>query len=222
LYLPTTFREDRIEAVHAAIAGSGIATLVTLTADGLIASHVPMLLDPEPGPYGTLLGHLARANPQAKGALPGMDALAIFQGLDAYITPSWYETKRRTGKVVPTWNYQAVHAYGPISFFNDLERLRAIVTRLTNRQEAARAQPWAVTDAPEDFVQVMLKAITGFAIPITRLEGKRKMSQNRPAEDVAGVIAGLDAEGRPEVAREVAMANSVQVQGRLSPARRER
>jgi transcriptional regulator len=207
LYLPTTFREDRIETIHAAITGSGIATLITLTADGLIASHVPLLLDPEPGPYGTLLGHLARANPQAKGALPGVDALAIFQGLDAYITPSWYETKRRTGKVVPTWNYQAVHAYGPISFFNDPERLRGIVTRLTKRQEAARAQPWAVTDAPEDFVQVMLKAITGFAIPITRLEGKRKMSQNRPAEDVAGVITGLEAEGRSDVALEVASAN---------------
>ncbi len=207
MYLPTAFRENRIDAVHAAIAGSGIATLVTLTADGLIASHVPMLLDPEPGPYGTLLGHLARANPQAKGALPGVEALAIFQGLDTYITPSWYETKRRTGKVVPTWNYEAVHAYGPISFFNEPERLRAIVTRLTNRQEASRAQPWAVTDAPEDFVQVMLKAITGFAIPITRLEGKRKMSQNRPAEDVAGVVAGLEAEGRSDVAREVVLAN---------------
>jgi len=217
LYLPPAFREDHIDAVHEAIAHSGIATLVTLTADGLIASHVPMLLDPEPGPYGTLLGHLARPNPQAKGALPGVEALAIFQGLDAYITPSWYETKRRTGKVVPTWNYETVHAYGPISFFNDPERLRAIVTRLTDRQEAARAQPWAVTDAPEDFVQVMLKAITGFAIPITRLEGKRKLSQNRPAEDVAGVVAGLDAEGRPDMAREVALANNS-----TSPALRER
>jgi transcriptional regulator len=207
LYLPTAFREDRIDVVHEAIARSGIATLVTLTADGMIASHVPLLLDPEPGPYGTLLGHLARANPQAKGALPGVEALAIFQGLDAYITPSWYETKRRTGKVVPTWNYQTVHAYGPISFFNDAERLRAIVTRLTNRQEASRAQPWAVTDAPEDFVQGMLRAITGFAIPITRLEGKHKMSQNRPAEDVVGVVAGLEADGRPDVAREVALAN---------------
>jgi len=207
LYLPPAFREDRIDAIHEAIARSGIATLVTLTADGLIASHVPMLLDPEPGPYGTLLGHLARPNPQAKGALSGVEALAIFQGLDAYITPSWYETKRRTGKVVPTWNYETVHAYGPISFFNDPERLRAIVTRLTDRQEAARAQPWAVTDAPEDFVQMMLKGITGFVIPITRLEGKRKLSQNRPAEDVAGVVAGLNADSRPDMAREVARAN---------------
>jgi len=208
LYLPPAFREDRIDTIHEAITHSGIATLVTLTADGLIASHVPMLLDPEPGPYGTLLGHLARPNPQAKGALPGVEALAIFQGLDAYITPSWYETKRRTGKVVPTWNYETVHAYGPISFFNDPERLRAIVTRLTDRQEASRAQPWAVTDAPEDFVQMMLKGITGFAIPITRLEGKRKLSQNRPAEDVAGVVAGLNADGRPDMAAEVAQANS--------------
>jgi transcriptional regulator len=207
LYLPKPFREDRLDVIHEAIARSGIATLVTLTEEGLIASHVPLLLDPEPAPWGTLLGHLARPNPQAKGAVSGVEALAIFQGLDAYITPSWYETKRRTGKVVPTWNYQAVHAYGPIEFFDDPERLRTIVTRLTNRQETPRAQPWAVTDAPEEFVQVMLKAITGFVIPITRLEGKRKMSQNRPAEDVAGVIAGLEADGRHEMAREVALAN---------------
>lgn len=211
MYLPPAFRVDRIDTIHEAIANSGIATLVTLTSDGLIASHVPMLLDPEPGPYGTLLGHLARPNPQAKGALPGVEALVIFQGQDAYITPSWYETKRRTGKVVPTWNYQTVHAYGPISFFNDPDRLRAIVTRLTDRQEASRAQPWAVTDAPEDFVEMMLKGITGFAIPITRLEGKWKLSQNRPGEDVAGVVAGLEIDGRRDIAREVAQANHLRL-----------
>jgi len=169
-----------------------------MTPDGLIASHVPLLLDPDPAPYGTLIGHLARPNPQARGAIG--EALAIFQGLDAYITPSWYATKRETGKVVPTWNYVAIHAAGPITFFDDPDRLLDVVTRLTEKQESGRAAPWAVSDAPADFVQGMLKGIVGFAIPLARLEGKWKMSQNRPAEDRAGVIAGLTAEGREEVA----------------------
>jgi transcriptional regulator len=200
LYVPPLFKEDRIDVLHAAMRGSGLATLVTLTADGLIASHVPMLLDPDPGPYGTLLGHVARPNPQARGAVPGVQALAIFQGPDAYITPSWYATKRANGKVVPTWNYVTIHAYGPVEFFDDTERLRAIVTRLTEREERARAEPWAVTDAPANFIDGMLRGIVGFALPIARLEGKWKMSQNRPAEDRAGVVAGLEADGVEDVA----------------------
>jgi transcriptional regulator len=200
VYIPPLFKEDRIDVLHAAILGSGLATLVTLTADGLIASHVPMLLDPEPTPYGTLLGHVARPNPQARGSVPGVQALAIFQGPDAYITPSWYATKRNNGKVVPTWNYVTIHAYGPVEFFNDTERLRAIVTRLTEREERARTEPWAVTDAPADFIDGMLKGIVGFALPIARLEGKWKMSQNRPAQDRAGVVAGLEADGVEDVA----------------------
>jgi transcriptional regulator len=126
--------------------------------------------------------------------------LAIFQGPEAYITPSWYETKRETGKVVPTWNYVAIHAYGTVEFFDDRERLRDVVTRLTERQEGPRATPWAVTDAPVDFIDVMLKGIVGFAIPVSRLEGKWKMSQNRPAADRSGVIDGLAADGREDVA----------------------
>ena len=200
MYVPSHFNEPRVEVLHDAIRRIGLATLVTLTQDGLIASHVPMLLDPDPAPYGTLLGHVARPNPQAKGATPGVHALAIFQGPDAYITPSWYPTKRDNAKVVPTWNYVAIHAAGPIEFFPDPERLRAIVTRLTERHEAARAEPWAVTDAPPDYIAAMLKGIVGFALPIARLEGKWKMSQNRPAVDQAGVVAGLSAEGQNAVA----------------------
>ena len=200
MYVPPLFKEDRIDVLHASILGSGLATLVTLTADGLIASHVPMLLDPDPPPYGTLLGHVARPNPQARGAVPGVQALAIFQGPDAYITPSWYATKRENGKVVPTWNYVTIHAYGMVEFFDDTERLRAIVTRLTEREERARAEPWAVTDAPADFIEGMLRGIVGFALPIARLEGKWKMSQNRPAQDRAGVAAGLEADGREDIA----------------------
>jgi transcriptional regulator len=198
VYIPPLHKEDRIDVLHEAIRGTGLATLVTTTPDGLIASHIPLLLDPEPAPYGTLIGHLARPNPQARGAIG--EALVIFQGPEAYITPSWYATKRDTAKVVPTWNYVAVHAYGIIEFFDDKERLRDIVTRLTRRQEEARAEPWAVTDAPADFIDTMLKGIVGLALPITRLEGKWKMSQNRPAEDRAGVVAGLTGEERPDVA----------------------
>jgi transcriptional regulator len=200
VYVPPLFKEDRIDVLHAAIRRTGLATLVTMTADGLIASHVPMLLDPEPAPYGTLLGHVARPNRQARGAVPGVQALAIFQGPDAYITPSWYATKRENGKVVPTWNYVAIHAYGPVEFFDAPDRLRTIVTRLTERQEAERAEPWAVSDAPADYIESMLKGIVGFALPIARLEGKWKMSQNRPAEDRAGVVTGLETEGREDVA----------------------
>ena len=200
MYVPPLFKEDRLDVMHDAIRRSGLATLVTLTADGLIASHVPMLLDPDPAPYGTLLGHVARPNPQARGATPGIQALAIFQGPDAYITPSWYPTKRENAKVVPTWNYVAIHAYGPVEFFDDPVRLRDIVTRLTERQETPRAEPWAVSDAPPDYIETMLKGIVGFALPITRLEGKWKMSQNRSAVDQEGVVAGLSAEGRDDVA----------------------
>jgi transcriptional regulator len=198
VYLPPAFRQDRTDVLHDAIRKSGLATLVTLTPDGLIASHVPLLLDPEPAPYGTLTGHLARPNAQGRGAIG--EALAIFHGPDAYITPSWYETKRETGKVVPTWNYVAIHAAGPVTFFSDPDRLLGVVTRLTERHEASRPAPWAVSDAPPDFVQGMLKGIVGFSIQITRLEGKWKMSQNRPEADRDGVITGLSAEGREDVA----------------------
>jgi transcriptional regulator len=204
MYVPTHFAEDRLAVLHEAIQASDLATLVTLTADGLIASHVPLLLDPEPAPYGTLIGHLARPNPQARQALG--EALAIFLGPDGYITPSYYATKRETGKVVPTWNYLAIHAYGALRFIDDRAHLLDIVTRLTDRHEANRAAPWAVTDAPADFVQSMLNGIIGFELTITRLEGKRKMSQNRPEADRAGVVDGLTRDGRPDLAREVARA----------------
>lgn len=202
MYMPPAFAEDRIDLLHAAIRETGLATLVTMTADGLIATHLPLLLDPEPAPYGTLLGHVARPNPQAAGAIG--DALAIFRGPDAYVTPSWYATKPESGKVVPTWNYVAVHASGPLRFFDDPDRLLDVVTRLTEREESPRDVPWAVSDAPADFIQGMLKGIVGFALPITKLQGKWKMSQNRPAKDQDGVVAGLRADGKQTVSELVA------------------
>jgi transcriptional regulator len=206
MYVPAHFAEDRIPVLHEAIDSSGLATLVTLTADGLIASHVPLMLNPDPAPYGTLIGHLARPNPQAREAIG--EALAIFQGPEGYITPSYYATKRETGKVVPTWNYIAIHAYGTLRFIDDRTHLLDIVTRLTNRHEGPRAAPWTVSDAPADFVQGMLNGIIGFELTITRLEGKRKMSQNRPEADRTGVVLGLVDDGRPDLAREVAQASA--------------
>lgn len=198
MYIPKPFSEERIDVLHEAMRRAGLATLVTLTGEGLIASHIPLLLDPEPAPYGTLLGHLARPNPQARGAIG--DALAIFLGPDAYITPSWYATKRETGKVVPTWNYVAVHAYGRLEMIDDPAHLRELVGRLTERHEQRRPRPWQTSDAPDDFITSMVRGIVGFRLVITRLEGKWKMSQNRPLADRIGVADGLVEEGRLDVA----------------------
>jgi transcriptional regulator len=207
MYVPVHFKEDRIEVLHDAIRQYGFGTLVTSSEQEMEASHLPMLIEPEPAPFGTLLGHLARANPQWQRVKPGMQALAIFLGPNTYITPSWYQTKQETGKVVPTWNYLAIHAYGEIDFFHDPAELRAHVSKMTETHEAPRAAPWAVSDAPEAFVDQMLRAIVGFKLRITKLEGKWKMSQNRPAKDVTGVIEGLsreEGEGHQPVAEIVA------------------
>jgi transcriptional regulator len=192
MYIPPAFQEDDIASVHAAIRAARLATLITATKEGMIGTPLPMILDATEGPHGTLYGHVARANPQWKLAPVG-NAMAVFMGPDAYVTPSWYATKRETGKVVPTWNYIAVHVYGPVEFFEDASRLRDIVTRLTNLHETPRAEPWAVTDAPEEFIKSQLRGIVGLRMPITRIDGKRKMSQNRSAEDRAGVVDGLAA-----------------------------
>ena len=206
VYVPAHFNEDRVDTLHELIRGAGLATLISMTTDGLIASHAPMMIDPDPAPYGTLIGHLAKANPHALAADPAIQALVIFQGPDGYITPSYYAAKREHGKVVPTWNYAAVHAYGTLEVFDDPVRLLAVVTRLTNLYETRRAQPWAVSDAPDDFIQGMLRGIVGIALPIARLEGKMKMSQNRPATDQTGVIDGLRRDGQDALADAVVRA----------------
>jgi transcriptional regulator len=206
MYIPPHFREDRIDVLHDAIRTAGPATLVSMTADGLFASHAPLMLDPEPAPYGTLIGHLAKANPHANLADPSVETLVIFQGPNGYITPSYYAAKREHGKVVPTWNYIAIHAYGTLEIFDDSDRLLKVVTRLTDHHEAPRSAPWAVADAPDDFVQGMLRGIVGIALRITRLEGKVKMSQNRPANDQTGVVDGLRQDGMTELADAVTKA----------------
>jgi transcriptional regulator len=197
VYVPPHFREDQVPVLHELIRQQPLAALITATPGGLYASHLPLLIEPEPAPLGTLVGHLARANPQWREAAAGAEVLAIFTGPQAYITPSWYATKQETGKVVPTWNYAAVHAYGTLRFFDDEARLLALVTRLTETHEGKRAEPWAVSDAPDDFVRGMLRAIVGFELVITRLEGKWKMSQNRPPVDIGRIVDGLAREGGP-------------------------
>jgi transcriptional regulator len=210
VYVPSHFNEARIDVLHDLMRATGLATLVSMTADGLTASHAPMLIDPDPAPYGTLIGHLAKANPHARSADPGVQTLVIFQGSDGYITPSYYAAKREHGKVVPTWNYAAVHAYGTLEAFDDPELLLQVVTRLTNRHETPRAQPWTVSDAPADFVQGMLNGIVGIRMAIARLEGKVKMSQNRPAADQTGVVEGLRRDGQDALAEAVLRATAKQ------------
>lgn len=195
MYNPKHFEEGRPEVLGAFMRAHPFASLVTLGADGLIATPLPLIWDPEPGPHGTLTGHIARPNAQGKGAREGVEALAIFSGPQAYISPGWYPTKREHGKVVPTWNYVTVHAYGPLTVIDDAEWLRRLVTRLTDRHESFSAEPWKVTDAPDGFIDQMLKGIVGIEIPLTRVEGKWKLSQNRSAPDQAGTVAGLDARG---------------------------
>jgi transcriptional regulator len=203
MYTPSYFKDEDIASLHRQIDGTRLATLVTFDESGLQASHVPLLLNPNEGPNGTLYGHLAKANPQWK-TLGAREALVIFQGPDAYISPSFYAAKAEHGKVVPTWNYLAVHVYGRAQVFTDPQRLLRVVTDLTDKHEARRPAPWAVSDAPDDYIQKMLNGIVGFAIPIERLEGKRKLNQNRSAEDITGVSKGLAASKDPtdqEIAR---------------------
>ncbi|MDX8499378.1 FMN-binding negative transcriptional regulator [Mesorhizobium sp. VK4C] len=202
MYIPPAFRDDDHESLSATIRAARLATLVTATADGPLATPLPLFLDESEGDHGVIYGHVAKANQQWR-VPPLGDGLAIFMGPDAYVTPAWYQTKQEIGKVVPTWNYVAVHAYGPVEFFEDADRLLDVVTRLTNLHEGGRASSWAVSDAPMDFIQAQLKGIVGLRMPIARLEGKRKMSQNRNAADRAGVASGLAASDRPSD-REVA------------------
>ena len=203
MYIPKHFEETRVEVLHELIRAHPLAALVTLTPNGLDANHIPLEIDPEPAPFGTLRGHVARANPLWAEFSNEVHALAIFRGADTYVSPAWYPTKRETGKVVPTWNYAVVHAHGPLKVIDDRQWLRRFVERLTNRHESQRSNPWKVTDAPSDFIDKQVEAIVGLEMPIVRLIGKWKVSQNRPAVDQDGVVQGLLQQNR-EPATEMA------------------
>jgi transcriptional regulator len=193
MYLPSHFSERRLEVLHDFIERHPLAMLVTAAGGVSVADHVPMLLVPDQGPNGTLHGHVARANPLWSTTATGAEVLVVFHGADAYVSPSSYPSKRTDGKVVPTWNYSVVHARGRIRFFDDETRLHALVSSLTDHFEAPRPEPWSLTDAPEDYVRRMLRAIVGLEIEIVDLVGKFKASQNRSTEDRAGVRGALDA-----------------------------
>jgi len=196
MYQPPHFKETRPEVLHGLIRAHPLGLLISNGADGPIANAIPFLLDADIAPNGRLRAHLAKANPQWKllADNPASPVLIVFQGADAYVTPSWYETKRETGKVVPTWNYAIVQVRGTVRVIEDGEWIAQQITELTVSQEGGRSAPWAVTDAPATYIQSQIKGIVGLEITVTSIEGKWKVSQNRPVADRVGVAEGLQGE----------------------------
>ncbi len=191
MYLPPDFREDNLETLHAFIHKYPLGLLITAGLHGLAADWIPFVLDEQAGELGTLRAHLSRANPQYRALAETDECLVVFQGPEAYISPSWYPTKQETGRVVPTWNYVTVHAWGRPQIIEDQAWIRDQIEVLTNSMESHRQQPWSVADAPEPFIQSQLKGIFGMELAIVRMEGKWKASQNRTANDRRGVVEGL-------------------------------
>lgn len=198
MYIPRHNEEKRVSAMHALIVSHPLGTLVTFGASGLFASHIPMVLEDDGSQFGVLKGHISGANTQWRDFVPTVDALAIFSGPQHYITPNWYPGTKEHGKEVPTWNYVVVHAYGPLKVIQDEHWLLKNVEKLTNIHEARSPVPWSVKDAPEDFIRSQLKGIVGLELPIQRLEGKWKVSQNRTETEREGVREGLSELNTPE------------------------
>jgi transcriptional regulator len=219
MYNPAHFEESRTDVLHGLITAHPLGTLVTLSAGGLTANHIPFELAPGSVPFGTLRAHVARANPVWKEFSRDVDALIIFQGPHAYITPTWYvETKPATGKVVPTWNYCVVHAHGPLRVIEDRDWLRAQLEQLVRRHEGPRVAPWEISDAPADFIEKQLGAIVGIEIPIARLIGKWKVSQNRSAPDRAGIVEGLRHESNADTRAMATLVESASTKHPAPPA----
>jgi transcriptional regulator len=191
VYLPAHFEETRIEPMYELIRANPLGTIVQTGASGLVANHIPFLVDPAGGPNGTLLAHVARNNDLWRDAQAGGEALVIFQASSAYISPNWYATKQETHEVVPTYNYAVVHAYGEITVHDEEKWVRGVIGKLTKVMEALQPAPWKMADAPRDYLNTMVANIVGIEIPISRLIGKSKLSQNRPIVDRVGAIAGL-------------------------------
>jgi len=192
VYTPKDFKVEDMGEAHALMRAHPFAILVTNGADGLVATHLPTVLKVDAAaPLGRVECHLARPNPQWRSFAPDADALMIFQGPEAYIRPGWYPSKAEHGKVVPTWNYAVVHAYGRLEVVQDQDWLLMHVAELSRQQEAPHEEPWSTSDAPESYLAVMARGIIGLKLTITRLEGKAKMSQNREPRDRAGVVRGL-------------------------------
>jgi transcriptional regulator len=190
MYIPRANKEDRVPVLHKLIEEQPFASLITVGSSGLFASHIPMVLE-QNGAMGQLRGHISRANTQWRDYTPSVEALAIFSGPQHYITPNWYLEKKETGKVVPTWNYVVVHAYGYLKVIEDGEWLMTHLVSLTNIHEADSPVPWKIGDAPGDYIAALTKGIVGLEMTIERLEGKWKISQNRSEQDRDGVANGL-------------------------------
>ncbi|HCL63680.1 MAG TPA: transcriptional regulator [Rhizobium sp.] len=212
MYQPPHFREDRLDVQHALIRAHPLGLLISSGEDGLMANPIPFRLAKADEGLGTLQAHMAKANPQWRALAKGAEVLIVFQGADHYITPSWYEAKRETGKVVPTWNYAIVQVRGNVRVIEDSQWIRAQVGRLTDGHEGKRMIPWAVGDAPDDFITAQLKGIIGIEVEVTGIEGKWKVSQNRGEPDRRGVADGLTAESTEEA---ISMADLVRTYGRI-------
>ena len=191
MHIPKHFEQTSIDAIRGLVRSHPLATLVTFSSECLNANHIPLLYTETPTPFGKLQGHLPRANPLASELLDSVDSLAIFQGPNAYISPSWYATKQETGKVVPTWNYTVVHAYGQLKVIDDPDWVRAHVEALTNEHERQFKEPWKVSDAPSSYTDKLIQVLVGIEIVITQLLGKKKASQNHPHVNRVGVAEGL-------------------------------
>jgi transcriptional regulator len=201
MYIPAHFAETRTEELHRIMREYPLGMLVTHGADGLDADHIPMELDANVGPHGTLVGHVARANALWQRCPTGTPVMVAFRGADAYISPSWYPSKHEAHRQVPTWNYQVVHAYGTIAIHDDERYVRGVVARLTRRHEAIEAKPWKIGDSAPEFIDGMLGKIVGFEIAITSVVGKVKLSQNREARDRLGAAHTLDTRGDSSIAQ---------------------
>lgn len=197
MYLPPAFREARTDVLHALIRRHPLGLLTSAGAGGLLATPLPFLVHAGEGGHGTLRAHIARANPHWRELQDAAECLVVFMGPQGYVTPSWYPSKRETQKVVPTWNYVTVHAWGRPRLVEDAAWLRRQIDELTRAQESHRPEPWAVGDAPDDYLVAQMQAIVGIEIPIARIEGKWKLSQNRPEADRAGVAEGLGSPDDP-------------------------
>lgn len=210
MYLPAHFAESRPEELHRIIREHPLGMLVTTTQAGLDANHVPFLLDSSRGPSGTLVAHVARANPVWKEVTDGAAVLVIFLGAQGYVSPNWYLSKQETHRHVPTWNYEVVHAHGRFRVLDDARHVGGVVARLTREHEANLPDPWKMSDAPADFLAQKLGQIVAIEVEITRLVGKRKLGQNREARDIDSTVAALDQNGHAELAAAMRRARSDQ------------
>lgn len=217
MYLPTRYQIDEAEPIHALIKAHPLATLISRVDDDMEANHLPMMFVPTPGPHGVLQCHVARSNPLWNTLATSPRVLIVFTGVDGYMSPNWYATKAVHGKVVPTWNYEAVHVQGVAKIRDDETWLRGFLDSITAQHEATQHRAWKLSDAPEDFIHSMMKAIVGIEVTISSMQGKAKLSQNQPSANLPTILAGLRASppesvGASTMMKQIEMANKIEAQ----------